>query len=90
MDHIRRISMLEAGIGTLTKDTEEIKATVHRIDKAIRGYNDKLGLMARTASLEESRDEHEVDQTSNRRWLRGVFAAAILAAVGAGLRLAFG
>lgn len=86
MEHIRRISTLEAGIAGLGKNIDEIKQTVHRTDKAIRG-NDRPGLMARTASLEDSRDEQEETQKSDRRWRRGVWAGIIVAFVTAGLGL---
>jgi predicted transcriptional regulator len=89
IDHIRRISTLEAAIRTLKEDTDEIKETVHRIDKALRG-NNTAGLMARTASLEDSRDEHEEAQKSDRRWRRGILAAVIVALIGAGVQLALG
>lgn len=89
MDHIRRISTLEATIGALKEDTDEIKETVHRIDKAIRGNHRYPGLMARTASLEGSRDEHDETRKSDRRWRRGILAAVVVALIGAGAQFVF-
>ena len=76
-----RLAAVEVNIEHVIAQVADIKSTVHHTDKAIRG-NHGLGLMARTASLEESRDEYR----STRRWLRGVGVAGVITAVGAAIR----
>ncbi len=44
--------------------------------------------MARTASLEGSRDEHEQDRKLDRRWRRGLLTAAVVCVLTAGFSLA--
>ena len=73
-----RLATLEANDVHLIAQVDSTRATVDRIDRAIRG-NSEPGLMARTRSLEESREA----QRSKRRWLRGICAAVIAAVVGA-------
>lgn len=72
-----RLATLEADMGHVKGAVDDIKSTVGHIDEAIRG-NDGLGLAARTSSLEESRDEQDDTQRSNRRWLKGILASLIV------------
>ncbi len=74
-------SAFEADLANVKDDVAEIKAAVHRIDKAIRG-NERPGLMQRTASLEVSRDRADKRRKTNRAWCFGLVASLCVGGIG--------
>jgi hypothetical protein len=76
-----RLTTLEANTEHVIAQVTDIKSTVVHTDKAIRG-NHGAGLMARTASLEESRDRDVKRRRAHRNWGWGIVASVFVGGVG--------
>jgi hypothetical protein len=76
-----RLATLEANTEHVISQIADIKSTVGHTDRAIRG-NDGLGLTARTASLEDSRERDVKRRRAHRNWGWGLVASVFVGGAG--------
>ncbi len=76
-----RLATLEANTNYVISEIADVKSTVGHIDRSIRG-NDRPGLAARTARLEESRERDARRRRTHRNWGWGLLASAFVGTVG--------